>query len=390
MADVLSHLTGIEYEGEKAKMNRQGVSLGRVLGIPIVLDYSWFLIFALVAWTLASGYFPSEFKNWSTAEYWLVGITTAMIFFLSVVLHELAHSIVARHYGIPVSSIKLFIFGGVSQIGTEPPSARVEFLMAVVGPLMSFALAGVFAGLGVAFASVAPLMALAKYLAYINGALGLFNLIPGFPLDGGRVFRALVWGITNSLHQATAIAANLGRFIGFLFILFGVYQVFTGNLINGLWIGFIGWFLESAAMSQVQQQKVHDLLDGRRVSQAMSSNYTSIQPDVTLQTLVDRHVLGNGQRSFVVQEGDKVAGLLTLHDIKELPRAEWPATTAAQAMIPVAQVKRLQPDEELWSAIEEMNRDGVNQLPVMTDGHIEGMLRREDIISYLRNVQDLG
>jgi Zn-dependent protease/CBS domain-containing protein len=371
-------------------MNRQGISLGRVLGIPIVLDYSWFLIFALVAWTLASGYFPSEFTNWPTAEYWLVGIATAIIFFLSVVLHELGHSIVAKHYGIPVSSIKLFIFGGVSQIETEPPSARAEFLMAVVGPLVSFALAGVFAGLGVAFASVAPLMALAKYLAYINGALGLFNLIPGFPLDGGRVFRAIVWGITNNLRRATAIAANLGRFIGFLFILFGVYQVFTGTLTNGLWIGFIGWFLESAAVSQVQQQKVHDLLAGRRVSQAMSTNYTSIPLDVTLQTLVDRHVLGNGQRSFVVKEGDKVAGLLTLHDIKELPRAEWPGTTAAQAMIPVAQVQRIQPDEELWAAIEEMQRDGVNQLPVMTDGHIEGMLRREDIIGYLRNVQDLG
>jgi Zn-dependent protease/CBS domain-containing protein len=371
-------------------MNRQGISLGRVLGIPIELDYSWFLIFALVAWTLASGYFPSEFKNWPTAEYWLVGIATAIIFFLSVVLHELGHSIVARHYGIPVSRIKLFVFGGVSQIETEPPSAQVEFLMALVGPLVSFALAGIFAGLGVAFTSVAPLLALAKYLAYINGALGLFNLIPGFPLDGGRVFRAIVWGITHNLRRATVIAGSLGRFIGFLFILFGVYQVFAGNFINGLWIGFIGWFLESAAMSQVQQQKLQDLLAGRRVSQAMSTHYTPILPDTTIQTLVDQHVLGNGQRSFVVKEGDRMAGLLTLHDIKELPRAEWPMTTAAQAMIPMAQVKRIQPDEELWAAIEEMNHDGVNQLPVMTDGHIEGMLRREDIISYLRNLQELG
>lgn len=371
-------------------MNRQGISIGRVLGIPIVLDYSWFLIFALVAWTLASGYYPSEFKNWPTAEYWLVGVATAIVFFLSVVLHELGHSIVARHYGIPVSSIKLFVFGGVSQIETEPSSAKVEFLMAVAGPLVSFALAGIFAGLGVVFASVAPLLALAKYLAYINGALGLFNLIPGFPLDGGRVFRAIVWTITNNLRRATVIAGTAGRFIGFLFILFGVYQVFTGSFVNGLWIGFIGWFLEGAAVSQVQQQRLHELLAGRRVSQAMSTTYTSIPLDTTLQTLVDHHVLGNGQRSFVVKEGDRVAGLLTLHDIKELPRAEWPATTAAQAMIPLAQVKRIQPDEELWAAIEEMNHDGVNQLPVMTDGRIEGMLRREDVISYLRTLQDLG
>jgi CBS domain-containing protein len=220
--------------------------------------------------------------------------------------------------------------------------------------------------------------------------LGLFNLIPGFPLDGGRVFRAIVWGITRNLRQATVVAGNLGRFIGFLFILFGVYQVFTGDFVNGLWIGFIGWFLESAALAQVQQQKLHDLLSGRRVSQAMSTDYASIPPDTTVQTLVDRHVLGNGQLSFVVKDGDRVAGLLTLHDIKELSRPEWPTTTAAQAMIPLAQVKRVQPGEELWAAIEEMNHDGVSQLPVMTNGHIEGMLRREDIISYLRNLRALG
>ena len=380
----------IEQRKEGRKMNRQGISLGRILGIPIVLDYSWFLIFALVTWTLAAGYFPSEFANWSTGEYWLVGIATAVVFFLSVVLHELGHSIVARHYGIPVNSIKLFVFGGVSQIGTEPPSAKAEFVMAGVGPLVSFVLAGVFAGLSVIFASVAPLLALTKYLAYINVVLGLFNLIPGFPLDGGRVFRAVVWGITHSLRRATVIAGNLGRFIGFLFILFGVYQVFAGSFVNGLWIGFIGWFLESAAMSQVQQQRLHELLAGRRVSQAMSTSYPSIPPEMTLQTLVDHYVLANGERSFVVKEGAKVDGLLTLHDIKELPRAEWPTTPVAQAMIPLAQVKRIPPDEDLWAAIEEMNHEGVNQLPVMTDGHVAGMLRREDVLSYLRNLRDLG
>jgi Zn-dependent protease/CBS domain-containing protein len=371
-------------------MKGKGISLGRVLGIPIVLDYSWFLIFALVAWTLASGYFPAEFSNWPAAEYWAVGIATAIVFFLSVLLHELGHSVVARHYGIAVSSIRLFVFGGVSQIATEPPSAKVEFLMALVGPLVSFVLAGLFAGLAVVFASVAPVLALAKYLAYINGALGLFNLIPGFPLDGGRVFRSLLWGLTHNLRRATVIAGNVGRFIGFLFILFGVYQVFTANFVNGLWIGFIGWFLESAAMSQVQQQKLQDVLAGRRVSQAMSTNYRSIQPETTIQSLVDHQVLGNGQRSFVVEEGDRMVGLLTLHDIKALPREEWPAATAAQAMVPLAEVKRVTPDEELWPAIEEMNQDGVNQLPVMTNGHIEGMLRREDVIRYLRNLQELG
>ena len=371
-------------------MNQRGISLGRVLGIPIRLDYSWFLIFALVAWTLAVGYFPAEFKNWPTAEYWVMGVVTAIMFFVSVLLHELGHSVIAMHYKIPVSSISLFVFGGVSQIETEPPSAKVEFLMAVAGPLVSFALAGIFGLLQLAFASFAPVLALAKYLAYINAALGIFNLVPGFPLDGGRVFRSIVWGGTRSLRRATTIAGNLGRFIGFLFILFGVYQVIRGNLINGLWIGFIGWFLESAAMSQVQQQRLHDLLAGRTVSQAMSRTYTTIPPDITVQQLVDKHILGSGQRSFVVEEGGQVAGLLTMHSIKELPRGEWPTTPAAQVMIPLALVKRTQPEAELWIAMEEMNRDGVNQLPVMTDGQILGMLSREDIITYLRNLRELG
>jgi Zn-dependent protease len=354
------------------------------------LDYSWFLIFALVAWTLAVGYFPAEFKNWPTVEYWVVGIVTAIMFFASVVLHELGHSVVATHYKIPVSSINLFVFGGVSQIETEPPSAKVEFLMAIVGPLVSFALAGIFGLLQLAFAPFAPLLAMAKYLAYINAVLGIFNLIPGFPLDGGRVFRSIVWGATRNLRRATTIAGNLGRFIGFLFILFGVYQVIGGNLINGLWIGFIGWFLESAAVSQVQQQRIHDLLAGRTVSQAMSRNYTAIPPDITVQQLVDKHILGRGQRSFVVEEGGQVAGLLTMHSIKELPRNEWPTTLAAAVMIPLALVKRTRPEAELWTAMEEMNRDGVNQLPVMVDGQILGMLCREDIITYLHNLREIG
>lgn len=371
-------------------MNQRGISLGRVLGIPIRLDFSWFLIFALVAWTLAVSYFPGEFKNWSTVQYWAVGIVTAIMFFASVILHELGHSAVAQRYKIPVSSISLFVFGGVSQIETEPPSAKAEFFMAIVGPLVSFALAGIFGLLGLAFASSPPVLALVKYLAYINVALGAFNLIPGFPLDGGRVFRSIVWSATHSLRRATVIAANLGRFIGFLFILFGVYQVITGNWINGLWISFIGWFLESAAMSQVQQQRIHDMLAGRRVSQAMSTAYTAIPPDITVQQLVDRHILGSGQRSFVVQEGDRVSGLLTLHCIRELPREAWATTPAAQVMIPLAEVKRTTPETELWTAMEDMNRDGVNQLPVMSDGRILGMLRRADIISYLRNLREVG
>jgi Zn-dependent protease len=207
------------------------------------LDYSWFLIAALFTWLLAVSYFPIEFKGGTTAEYWLMGALTAVLFFVSIVVHELAHSLVALRYKVPVRRITLFIFGGVSQIAREPPSAAAEFLIAIVGPLTSFALAALFFLSEPLLVSIKPALAMAKYLALINGVLGLFNLIPGFPLDGGRVFRAIVWGVNKNFHRATLIAASTGRFFGFLFIFLGVWMALRGNVFNGIWIAFIGWFL---------------------------------------------------------------------------------------------------------------------------------------------------
>ncbi len=370
-------------------MGRQKISLGRILGIPIGLDYSWFLIFILLTWTLAVSYYPTEFKNWPLAEYWFVGAVTAIMLFVSVLLHELGHSVIAMRYKIPVRSITLFIFGGVAQIGAEPPSAMAEFWIAIAGPVVSFTLAIIFGLLQSILTPIAPLLALVKYLAYINAALALFNLIPGFPLDGGRVFRAIVWGMTQSLYRATVIAGNVGRFIGFLFIFYGVWQMFGGNFTNGLWITFIGWFLESAAIAQIQQQRIQGLLTGHQVSEVMSRAYTAISADTTLQQMVDHHILSSGRRSFIVERDEKAIGLLTVHHIKEIPREQWTTTTAVQAMTPVADLKRIRPDTEMWAAMQEMDRDGVNQLPVMTNGHVKGMLTREDVISYLRTLQEL-
>lgn len=319
-------------------MKQQAIPLGRILGIPIGLDYSWFLVFVLLTWTLAVGYYPAEFGNWPVVQYWLIAALTALLLFGSVLLHELGHSVVAMRYRIPVRSITLFIFGGVAQIGAEPPSASAEFWIAIAGPAVSFALALLFGLLQPIFAPIMPLLALTSYLAYINGALALFNLIPGFPLDGGRVFRAIVWGFSHNLRRATVIAGNLGRLIGFLFILFGVWQLFGGDFVNGMWIAFIGWFLESAAVAQVQQQRFQELLTGHKVSEVMRPDYTAISDDTTLQRMVDQHILGGGRRSLIVERGDDVAGLLTLHRVKEIPRGEWATTTVAQAMIPLAQL----------------------------------------------------
>lgn len=371
-------------------MFRHTVRLGRIFGIPIGLDHSWFLVFVLLTWSFAVGYYPSEFPAWSESLYWMMGALTAIMLFVSVLLHELGHSIMARRYKIRVQNITLFIFGGIAQMTSEPPKAAAEFWIAVAGPAVSLVLAALFGFLQTVFTAVSPLLALTKYLAFINGMLVLFNLIPGFPLDGGRVFRAVVWGITHNFYRATIIAASVGRFIAFLFIFFGVWQLFTGNITNGIWIAFIGWFLETAASGQMNQQILQSMVAGHTVSEAMGTNYTFVPGNYTLQHLVDDHILGSGRRYFVVGNDTTVEGLLTLHQIRAVPREKWRLITAAETMIPKDKMKRIRPNLELWAALVEMDRDGVNQLPVMANGHIEGMLSREDVISYLKTVQELG
>jgi Zn-dependent protease/CBS domain-containing protein len=371
-------------------MKRHTIPLGRIRGIPIGLDYSWFFVFALLTWMLATGYFPGEFRNWPPMLYWLTGALTAATFFASVLLHELGHSMIALRYRIPVRSITLFVFGGVAQIEGEPPSALSEFFIAVAGPIVSLALAGLCSAAKPLAAGIEPLWGLAKYLAYINFALALFNLIPGFPLDGGRVFRAIVWAVTKNLRRSTLIAANVGRFFGFLFIFWGVWQVVAGNIGGGLWIAFIGWFLDSAASTQVQQVMFQSALSGHNVSQAMSPGCTAVPADMTLQQLVDEYLLTGGRRCFFVNRGEDIQGLITLHRIKEVAPPDWANTTVARVMIPLSELKRIAPDAGLWTALQMMDRGGVNQLPVMTDSRVLGMLNREDVIAFLRTVQELN
>ncbi|HEX4002546.1 MAG TPA: site-2 protease family protein [Candidatus Acidoferrales bacterium] len=370
-------------------MFRHTIPIGRVFGIPIDLDYSWFLIAALITWLLAVNYYPAQFKGATAGQYWLMGAITAVLFFASIVVHELAHSWMALRFRVPVNRITLFIFGGVSQIAGEPPSAGAEFLIAVVGPLTSFALAAIFYLLERVLVGSPPALAVAKYLALINGLLGAFNLIPGFPLDGGRVFRAIVWGVNKNFRRATLIAASTGRFFGFFFIVIGVWQALRGQVVNGLWIAFIGWFLESAAGAQVQQQMVQGLLVGHKVSEAMGDACMHVAGDTPLQKLIDVEVLTHGRRCFLVDRGEHPVGLLTLHNIKEVPRGSWAATTAAQAMIPLGKLHTIDPNVELWKAFEEMGVDGINQMPVMRGEDMVGMLSRGDIVRYLQTLQQV-
>ena len=371
-------------------MFRHSIPIGRIFGISIDLDYSWFLVFGLLTWLLAVSYYPSELKGGSVAEYWFLGAFTAVMFFVSVLLHELGHSVVAKRYGIQVPRITLFIFGGVSEIAAESPNPQVEFWIAAAGPIVSFVLGLTFWELQPFFVDAVTILVLIKYLAILNFVLGIFNLVPGFPLDGGRIFRSIMWRVTGSFRRSTTIAAMTGRFFGFFFIFAGVWQVLSGRIFDGLWIAFIGWFLENAAASQDQLQVVRDLLGGHKVREVMCRDFPRISGDVTLQELVDNNVLAQGRRSFVVTNGKGLAGLITLSTIKEVPRSAWPRTTASQVMIPMEQAISIQPTVELWTALEKMGRDGVNQLPVLNGGggdRIVGMLSRDDLVHYLRVLQ---
>jgi len=362
---------------------RHTIALGRIFGIEVDLDYSWFLVFGLLTWILAVSYYPVEFHNWSQGQYWLMGAVTSILLFASVLFHELGHSVVAMHYGIPVPRITLFIFGGVAQIAQEAESALSEFWIAIAGPVVSVLLALICWELTPFFADVAPLLALAKYLALLNFVLAIFNLVPGFPLDGGRVFRAILWGITHSFQRATTIAAVTGQGFGYLFIFAGVWMVLSGSIFNGIWIAFIGWFLESAAKSQIQMQLIKNVLAGHKVSEIMRRDFQGVPSATTLQDLVDHHILGAGRRSFVVDGDHGPAGLVTLSAVTAVPRSAWPSTTVNEVMILPEKLVSVQPNTEAWEALEKMGRDGVNQLPVVLNGDIVGMVSRDDVLHYL-------
>jgi Zn-dependent protease/CBS domain-containing protein len=368
--------------------NLRTIPLGRVLGIPIGAHYSWFTILVLLTWVLAVSHYPAEFHGWPTVLYWIMGALTAILLFGAVLVHELGHAVVALRYRVPVRGITLFIFGGVAKMGEEPPSAVAEFCIAIAGPIASLALAGVFGLLQAVLTGLAPLLALIKYLTYVNGTLALFNLVPGFPLDGGRVVRAIVWAATHNLRQATLVAANLGRGVSFLFILLGVWQVVVGNMGTGLWIAFIGWFLETAARAEVRRLEIQGLLADHHASEAMDADPAFIAAGTTLQQLVDRVIRVAGQRSFVIEADDHTVGLLTLHQIKGVPRSQWPTTSAARIMIPATRAKSIGPDSELWIVLQEMDRSGITQLPVMVNGRIVGTLTREDIMRFLRTLRE--
>jgi Zn-dependent protease len=365
--------------------------IGRIAGIDIFIHVSWLIIIVLLTWSLATGWFAVLYPGWATITYWVVSLIAALLLFLAVLVHELAHSLVARARGLPVKNITLYIFGGVSNLEQEPQTPGVEFQMAFVGPLTSLLIGGVAYLLLLALGkNTSPLAAILGYLAVMNVLLGVFNLIPGFPLDGGRVLRSIVWKLSGSLRTGTRVTTIVGEVIAYLLILLGIWFFFGGNLLDGIWLGFIGWFLLSAAQSANSQSMLQSMLKGVTVGEVMNPSPMTVPANISLQKLVDEYFLPRGLRSAMVTQLDQLAGLITLADIRSTPREQWSEVPVGHVMIPVDRLHVVSPQQSLNDVLPLMAGRDVNQLPVVQEGRLVGVLSRDAIVHYLEVRRDLG
>jgi Zn-dependent protease len=380
-----------ETRSEEPSVGRRGLSLFRIGGIDVRLDYSWLIIFGLILVSLSVGYFPNAYPEQSAAAYWLVGLAGTLLFFASILVHELSHAAVARLSGIPVPSITLFLFGGVSQMKEEAPDPATELRISAVGPLASFALAGLFWGIGRALPSATPPLAtgLVQYLAFINAALGVFNLLPGFPLDGGRVLRAVVWWRTGSLRRATRMAADAGKGLAVgLMVLGGLQILLAGALVGGLWLVFIGMFLRGMAETGYQNLVLVQALDTATVADVATTNLITVPPTLSIRELVDDHLLVYGYRAFPVVEDGAVRGLISVTELKDLPAEKRESVTVAERMIPLSDALRVPPDLPLTDALKKLPDAPGGRLLVMRGDALSGMLTKSGLARFveIRNV----
>lgn len=361
------------------------IKLGSIFGIKIGLHYSWFLIALLIVLSLSAQFHASN-PAWGDTVILTLAVATAILFFVSLLLHELAHSLVATSNKLPVKEITLFALGGVSQIEKNPTSAKVEFWMAFVGPLTSALIGGICLALVrvIGDPKSDPWTAMLLWLGYINLMLAGFNLIPGYPLDGGRVLRALIWWKTGDADRSTQSAARVGQAVAFVFIAIGVFQFFRGAGIGGLWIAFIGWFLLQAARESYGQVGLAHALAGVRVADVMTNDCPTVDGSLNVQNFVEHELLRSGRRCFIVVNKGEIMGLVTPHEVKHIDRAKWPFMTLHDIMRPLEDLRAVAPDTPLTSALESMGRFDLNQLPVISNGHLEGVLSRAQIVSYLQ------
>ncbi|MGD0131316.1 MAG: site-2 protease family protein [Bryobacteraceae bacterium] len=374
---------------------RSSIRLGKLFGIEIGLHYSWFLIALLITMSLGSQ-FQASHAEWGTNVIWALSVLTALLFFITLLAHELSHALVARARGLTTKAITLFALGGVAQIEKEPEDAKTEFLVGIVGPLSS-AVIGV-ASLGIAWAvgwhiratPGTPLEAMFVWLGYINLSLAAFNMIPGYPLDGGRILRSILWLASRDAVRATERAATVGKVIALLFIALGIFQFFNGAGFGGLWIAFIGWFLLQAATASASSVALTAGLKGIKVSDVMTADCVTLDGNMNVEQFVENYLLRSGKRCFVVQQNGQVAGLVTAHEIKELERPRWPYTTLADIMRTLDELHTVGPTTPVMEALETMGRDDVNQLPVVSGNHLDGIITRANVLHFLQTRAELG
>jgi len=373
---------------------RAQIRLGRIAGIDIGLHYSWFIIAFLIGLSLI-GEFHVSMPQASNGVIWTAAIITSILFFVTLLLHELAHSLVAKASGLKVRSITLFALGGVSQIESEAPNAKTEFWIAIVGPLSSFVIGLICLGL----AHVAgwtnslqahnPVAAVLLWLGYINLLLAAFNMVPGYPLDGGRVLRAIIWFFNKSAVRATQWAARVGQLVAFLLILYGLFRFFTVENFGGLWLAFIGWFLLDASRGSAMQVELTELLRGRKVSDLMERDCPTVASHISLNDFVREYLLRGGRRCYIVVQGDRLVGLITPNEVRHIPEEDWPQTSVQSAMRPLAQLRTVSPDTPAVQALEVISQNDINQMPVVADGRLQGIFSRSSVMGFIRNRTEL-
>ncbi len=367
--------------------------LFKIFGFQVSIDYTWFIIFALFTWSLSTFYLPHRLPGLASGTYWLFGAAATLLLFVSVLLHELSHSIVARRHGLEISGITLFIFGGIAKISSEPSDAKSELKIAIAGPISSIALSLIFYAISllvVRFTGRSIFSVSLGYLAMINGLLAAFNLIPGFPLDGGRVFRAFIWKRTGNFRRATEVASSVGRAFGLLLIFLGILGFISGAFVAGLFYIFIGLFLRQAAELSFEQVVMKEALSGVKVADVMTEGAVCIDADVTVQEAIDNYFFHYRYRSFPVTRDGRFVGLVTLHDVKEVPREKWKTEKIESALTATNRGLRVSPTEEAVNVLALMLKTGQGRLPVTEGERVIGMVTRRDVMTLLQLKTDLG
>jgi len=366
---------------------KKSFKLATVFNIPIEVNYSWFIILGLIIFTLGSGYFPYINPGLDSSIYWLLASISALLLFASLLAHELSHAIVARRNNIPIHGITLFVFGGVAQMDAEPSSPIIEFKMAIAGPIMSFTLALLFFALSqllFTLGTSGPIISLLYYLFMINIVVGVFNMIPGFPLDGGRVLRALLWHVFKDIKKATAIASNLGKLFAFILMAFGIFNIISGALVSGIWLIFVGLFLQEAAEVSYRQIIMKKMLAGVGIKSLMTRDVITVPTTINLDELVNSYFFKYRHASFPVMEDDLILGLVTFHDLKEIPRQEWPTRNVKEIMLPLSELLVINQNADAMDALAKMAQNGIGRLLVIENTKLIGIISQKDIMQLFK------